>query len=241
MFEHLFESPRRTPRHLGRRVRRPAASTPASDGPGPARSGWRWGSRHPGPGRSGSALVFPLGSATSWDVGRGGGGCGATVRRDDRGADGERGRGGPRRRSRGSATAGGVHLAGQVVRRAGVLAHWYERRVWWREAAASALLGLRSEAAGSAEARGRFGGRSSRRGRWRPRRLPGGAVRTVPSSPLNGRSGGSRRRPGARARSGSTTSCTTRRPSPSTGLAARRHRRLIGTTTDLSRSHHPLS
>jgi len=30
-----------------------------------------------------------------------------------------------------------------VVR--GVLAHWYERRAWWREAAASALLGLRAE------------------------------------------------------------------------------------------------
>lgn len=30
-----------------------------------------------------------------------------------------------------------------VVR--GVLSHWYERRVWWREAAASALLGLRSD------------------------------------------------------------------------------------------------
>jgi hypothetical protein len=29
-----------------------------------------------------------------------------------------------------------------------VQAHWYERRVWWREAAASALLGLRAEAAG---------------------------------------------------------------------------------------------
>ena len=29
-----------------------------------------------------------------------------------------------------------------VVR--GVLAHWYERRVWWRVAAASALLGLRA-------------------------------------------------------------------------------------------------
>jgi hypothetical protein len=26
-----------------------------------------------------------------------------------------------------------------------VLSHWYERRVWWREAAASALLGLRSD------------------------------------------------------------------------------------------------
>ena len=32
-----------------------------------------------------------------------------------------------------------------VVR--GVLAHWYERRAWWREAAASALLGLRAEVA----------------------------------------------------------------------------------------------
>jgi hypothetical protein len=31
-----------------------------------------------------------------------------------------------------------------------VLTHWYERRVWWREAAASALLGLRSEAVGAA-------------------------------------------------------------------------------------------
>ncbi len=30
-----------------------------------------------------------------------------------------------------------------VVR--GVLSHWYERRPWWREAAASALLGLRSD------------------------------------------------------------------------------------------------
>lgn len=26
-----------------------------------------------------------------------------------------------------------------------VLAHWYERRVWWREAAACALLGLRAD------------------------------------------------------------------------------------------------
>ncbi|KQX63617.1 DUF6504 family protein [Angustibacter sp. Root456] len=26
-----------------------------------------------------------------------------------------------------------------------VVSHWYERRVWWREAAASALLGLRSD------------------------------------------------------------------------------------------------
>ena len=39
-----------------------------------------------------------------------------------------------------------------VVR--GVLAHWYERRVWWREAAASALLGLRSEASGEVTAQG---------------------------------------------------------------------------------------
>jgi hypothetical protein len=39
-----------------------------------------------------------------------------------------------------------------VVR--GVLAHWYERRVWWREAAASALLGLRAETSGEATAQG---------------------------------------------------------------------------------------
>ncbi len=32
-----------------------------------------------------------------------------------------------------------------------VLSHWYERRVWWREAAASALLGLRSETAFTAQ------------------------------------------------------------------------------------------
>jgi hypothetical protein len=35
-----------------------------------------------------------------------------------------------------------------------VLAHWYERRVWWREAAASALLGLRSEGSGEVTAQG---------------------------------------------------------------------------------------
>ncbi|WP_426566612.1 DUF6504 family protein [Angustibacter sp. McL0619] len=39
-----------------------------------------------------------------------------------------------------------------VVR--GVLAHWYERRVWWREAAATALLGLRAETSGGSTAQG---------------------------------------------------------------------------------------
>ncbi|GAA4353016.1 DUF6504 family protein [Angustibacter luteus] len=57
-----------------------------------------------------------------------------------------------------------------VVR--GVLAHWYERRVWWREAAASALLGLRSEAAGGARGEGVFGGGIAQ-----------GAVATVPTDP----------------------------------------------------------
>jgi hypothetical protein len=42
-----------------------------------------------------------------------------------------------------------------------VVSHWYERRVWWREAAASALLGLRSDvkvtAQGAATASGAAG------------------------------------------------------------------------------------
>ncbi|GAB3600239.1 hypothetical protein GCM10027446_33350 [Angustibacter peucedani] len=44
-----------------------------------------------------------------------------------------------------------------VVR--GVLSHWYERRVWWREAAASALLGLRSEVDVAAQGAVPSGGR----------------------------------------------------------------------------------
>ena len=37
-----------------------------------------------------------------------------------------------------------------VVR--GVLAHWYERRAWWRDTASLALLGLRADGAGAAGA-----------------------------------------------------------------------------------------
>jgi hypothetical protein len=39
-----------------------------------------------------------------------------------------------------------------VVR--GVLAHWYERRAWWRDTASLTLLGLRADAGGTAGAPG---------------------------------------------------------------------------------------
>jgi hypothetical protein len=43
-----------------------------------------------------------------------------------------------------------------------VVSHWYERRVWWREAAASALLGLRSDVQVAAQGAATAGRSSAR-------------------------------------------------------------------------------
>src|SRR4051794_11362236 len=123
-----------------------------------------------------------------------------------------------------------------VVR--GVLAHWYERRAWWRDTASLTLLGLRADGgpqgAEAATVQGTvaasaatsvLAGAGEREG-WRGGGGPGGG-RPVGGARASVRCGGSRPPRGAAARWVSTSWCATR--CPDLGRAPRRVlRRALG-------------